>query len=144
MTSSCVWVRKQPQQAQQRPPTASNGRRRPGAGERVTPFTDSFGRIDIGRATSSRALPALDSEICDSANPGLSRFGSDVISWLRRECLLAMGADRLQSLSPSESTLLGMTAGVGTKLINYPLLSWKCATQQVVPPPPNRPEKNRT
>lgn len=36
-------------------------------------------------------------------------------------------------LSSTENLLLGCTAGVGTKLLNYPLLVWKNASQQGLP-----------
>jgi hypothetical protein len=32
-------------------------------------------------------------------------------------------------LQPTENLVLGATAGVGVKLLNYPLLTWKNASQ---------------
>lgn len=38
--------------------------------------------------------------------------------------------DVLQSLTPLENLALGCFAGVGTKMINYPLLAFKNMSQQ--------------
>ena len=41
--------------------------------------------------------------------------------------------DPLSQLSSSQATQLGMCAGVLSKLVNYPLLSWKIMVQQGLP-----------
>ena len=43
------------------------------------------------------------------------------------------GGDALQKLSAMENLALGTLSGVCTKCCNYPLLSWKNASQQGLP-----------
>lgn len=43
------------------------------------------------------------------------------------------GGSDLGALSGAENCMLGITAGIGTKMMNYPLLSWKNTVQQGLP-----------
>jgi hypothetical protein len=43
------------------------------------------------------------------------------------------GGSDLGALSGAENCMLGITAGIGTKMTNYPLLSWKNTVQQGLP-----------